>query len=402
MNNVLDRIYVDAPERAATRPSLRRAALRMALLMVAAVGMYGTWAFFANLAHGASVALRAGLAQGASSGFTTLVIGSVVEALHAALPRGRRRTLVAVGISASLSSLVHLGVHLAAGTPEILRAILPSVIMGYVFAASYAFALEGPRVRVTYRRPATLTPAERDAIWSLLTRSVQRDRRAFEDKLARIDEVFLGHLPTNELVVFGAVDVVEVDHERRTDALIYTHWAVIDPRFRGSNVIQHVGLRFLLRYRARHPLRAVYWMFTASTFHSYLLLVNNFATYWPRPGVAWPSRERTLVSAAMRLRSEPSWDEEAGVLRRKGASRYREGVVDDEPALLHHPVIGAALRFYRAENPGQPEGDSLVCLCPLSAANAWSCARAVAGRIGRRKHHHTRVGGHQPDGGHAA
>ena len=100
-----------------------------------------------------------------------------------------------------------------------------------------------PRVRLAYRRPATLTAEERDAIWSLLDRSVQRDRSAFEAKLAMVGEVFLGYLPTNEIVAFGAVDVIEVEHEGRTHALLYTHWAVYDPKVRGSNLTQRAGLR---------------------------------------------------------------------------------------------------------------------------------------------------------------
>lgn len=374
----------DPPHLSPVSPAFRGAALRMAITVIAAVAVYGTWAFVANRGHGALVAARAGLTQGASSGFTTLVIGSIVEALRSALPPGRRRALVATSISASITACIHLGVHLVAGTPEILRTILPSVILGYVFAASYAFALEGPRVRVAFRAPADLTPAERDAVWSLLARSVERDRRAFEDKLARVGEIFLGHLPSGELVAFGAVDVIEVERGGRTSALLYSHWAVLDPSVRGCNVIQRVGLRCFLRYRLRHPLRSTYWLFTASTLHSYLLLFKNFTTYWPRPSVPWPQLERALVEEAMRRSADPSWDPEAGVLRRRGASRYREGIVAHEPALLDHPVLGPALRFYAAANPGQLEGDSLVCLCPLSAANWWSCLRTALGRCLRR------------------
>jgi hypothetical protein len=262
---------------------------------------------------------------------------------------------------------------------------LPSALVGHAFAALHAAALGGPRVRVVRRPRASLTPAEREAVWSLIERSVQRDRRTFEDKLARIDEVALGYLPTDELCAFVAVDVVEVEHEGQTVAFLCSHWAFLDPQVRGCNLIHRVGGGSFLRYRARHPTRPVYWLFTASTFHSYLLLVRNFETFWPRAGVPWPTRERVLIEAAMRRVDDPAWDPEAGVLRRNGASRYREGVVDDEPGILQHPVLGPAVRFYREQNPRQVEGDSLVCLCPLSAANWWWCARASLDRSLRRK-----------------
>lgn len=365
------------------RHAAHRSGRRVALLVFAAFALYGSWAFIVNLAHGAAVALRAGLLQGASSGVTTLVIGSVIESLHAALPSGRRRALLAAAVAASLSACVHLAVHLTAGTPEVLRTVLPSVVIGYVFAASYAFALEQPRIRITWRAPSALTAAEREDVWSLVARSVQRDRRAFEEKLGLTGEAFLGHLPTGELVAFGAVDAVEAEVAGRTEAVLYTHWAVLDPRARANNVIQRVGFRCFLRYRLRHPLRPVSWMFSASTYQSYLLLVRNYVTYWPRPDAPWTERARALRDAVMAKSGDPTWDAEAGVLRRHGATRYREGVVDDDPRLLDHPVIGPAVGFFRAQNPLQVEGDSLLCLCPLSAANWWACARVALGRRAR-------------------
>lgn len=144
---------------AGARASFARAALRVALLVVAAAVIYGSWAAFANLRHGSAAALRAGLTQGASSGTTTLVIGSILEALHATLPPRRYRALLATVIAASITAMMHVGLHLATGTPEILRAVLPSIVMGYVFAGAYARSLQRRAVAV----PATRADAGREA-----------------------------------------------------------------------------------------------------------------------------------------------------------------------------------------------------------------------------------------------
>jgi hypothetical protein len=209
---------------------------------------------------------------------------------------------------------------------------------------------------------------------------VERDRRAFEDKLARTAEVFLGYRNGDELVAFGAVDVLERSVEGRTHGILFTHWAALHPDLRGRNVIQKVGARYFLRYRLAHPLRPVHWLFTASTFQSYLLLARNFQTFWPRPGAPWPARERRLVDEVMAESEARGWDPVAGVLERDGASRYREGVVEDDPKLLDHPTLGPVIRFYHLQNPGQGKGDSLGCLCPLTLANCLSWAVAALSR----------------------
>ncbi len=240
-------------------------------------------------------------------------------------------------------------------------------------------------MRVTYHPASSLSAHERDVIWALLSRSVRRNRADFEEKLARTREVFLGRSRDGTLVAFGAVDVIEADVGAGVEPLLYTNWAAIDPAFRGTNVIQRVGFRYFLRERVRHPLRPIHWLFTASTYPSYLLLVRNYTTYWPRAGVATPTRVLALLDIAMSKSERPSWDPGAGVLRRHGASRYREGVVDDEPEVLDHPVFGPALRFYRDRNLGQVEGDSLACLCPLTAENWWYCLRVAMVRKRRAR-----------------
>ncbi len=106
--------------------------------------MRGGWAVFANVGHGGARRAPRRAHQGASSGTTTLLIGAVIEGIYAALPPRRYRAVLATGVSASLTALFHVSVHLVAGTPEIVRTITPSVVIGYVFAAVTATRFAAP------------------------------------------------------------------------------------------------------------------------------------------------------------------------------------------------------------------------------------------------------------------
>jgi hypothetical protein len=129
-----------ANERSVSAPR-RRAIARVAGLALAAAVLYGGWAVLANSSHGWTLALRAGLVQGASSATTTLVISSLIETLFVALARSPARTAIAGALPPTCSAGVHAVAHVLAGTPEILRTIAPSVVLGYVFAAIYAAGL---------------------------------------------------------------------------------------------------------------------------------------------------------------------------------------------------------------------------------------------------------------------
>lgn len=115
--------------------------IRVLVLTALAAVAYGGWAAAVNLSHGAGAAVRAGSVQGASSATTTLVMSAAVERLYAARSGRRLRRVAAWLAPASVGACLHLCLHLAAGTREILAAILPSVVLGYAFAGSYVLGL---------------------------------------------------------------------------------------------------------------------------------------------------------------------------------------------------------------------------------------------------------------------
>ncbi len=232
-----------------------------------------------------------------------------------------------------------------------------------------------PKVHLRWVPPTALQQRDLDELWAFFSRFVRRDRSAFEQKLATVHEVFLG-TEGGRIVAFGACNTDVVDVDGRPHGVLTTHWAAIDPSVRGNNVIQRAGFRCFVRFRLRHPLLPVVWMFGASTFKSYLLLTRNFVEYWPGADGGWPAPMRALRDAMMARADEADWDPVAGVVRRHGVSRYREGVVVDDDSALKDPDI----RAYHHLNPGQHDGDTLLCLAPLHWRNWWSAARAARRR----------------------
>jgi len=113
---------------------------------------YAVWAFAANATHGAAVAARAAAVQSLSSGFTTLTITGVIEAMLVTLPPSRWRAPLATFMPPSFTAMFHATVHHLAGTPEIVPTILPSVVLGYLFAGLYA-------VKLAAGRASSLRPA---------------------------------------------------------------------------------------------------------------------------------------------------------------------------------------------------------------------------------------------------
>jgi len=110
-------------------------------LLAATVAMLlqASWAAYANHAHGWQYSVRAAVAQGASSFSMTFLITLVIEALFnlfKAYPAPLK--LLLIFVLAVLTMLaMQIGVHLLAGTPELLLTIAPPATLGTGYCFFY-------------------------------------------------------------------------------------------------------------------------------------------------------------------------------------------------------------------------------------------------------------------------
>lgn len=208
-----------------------------------------------------------------------------------------------------------------------------------------------------------------------------RKRHRFSTQLVKDEYVFLvrGSI-TQHLVAFGTLSISKVEHEGEKAIIIYTGSGMISPAFRKHGIIQRVGFNAFLNQRLRHPFKKIYWMMTASTLNSYLLMVRNFEVSYPKTRVEWPGREKSYVQQVL-SQIGAKWNPDTGVVERGGLSFYREGQVG-------HRDINSSdedIAFYAQANPGQAEGDTLVCLTPLNFKNFLRVARRQLFRTGKKK-----------------
>ncbi|MFO1329143.1 MAG: hypothetical protein U1F56_17420 [Rubrivivax sp.] len=223
---------------------------------------------------------------------------------------------------------------------------------------------------------AALDAPARAELFEFCDRFSSRHRDRFEAQLAKDEMVFRVRARiTGHLVGFGTLTVHEVQHQGETATVIYTGWTMISHEFRRHGIIQRVGFTEFLRQRLRHPRRRIYWMMTSSTLNSYLVMARNFRDSYPRAGRPLSPRERAFVEQVLQ-RNGSVWNPDTGVIERGGASFYREGRVDQGAVDTRDPHIA----FYVEANPGQAEGDSLVCLAPLTLRNFWFIARRQLAR----------------------
>jgi hypothetical protein len=210
-----------------------------------------------------------------------------------------------------------------------------------------------------------------DEIWQLTRAFYDAERAHVEQKLREHQRIVLFRSRGERaLVGMASVDVYPVAFRGRKLAVIYTSHVLLEERYRGHNLIQRVGFRTFLEARLRFPLRPLYWFFDTFSYKSYLLLPRNFRDFWPRFDRPTPEWDAALMDHLAARTYGSAWQPAAGIVARSGQKRLRRETAPLEPGLADAPEI----EFFARSNPGHAEGDMLVCLCPLTAANWLSVA----------------------------
>ncbi len=114
---------------------------RTMLIALVAAGAYGSWAALAHYNNGLDVALRAGLTLAALTFTATTMLVFVLERLFRLSSNPLHGFWLASIVTSTLSAAWLATGHMLMGTPRVVAAVTPSVLIGTTLYFAYASGL---------------------------------------------------------------------------------------------------------------------------------------------------------------------------------------------------------------------------------------------------------------------
>ena len=224
----------------------------------------------------------------------------------------------------------------------------------------------------------------REALWGVYRRHFDAQRSDLDASLARADQVIRFWDERRERMIgLLVMSLTRAEHRGRVFYWLWAGALAIDREYRGSWLLERSGATVLLRFRARHPFAALYWIYESFSFQSYRMMARSFSEFYPQPSCPTPAWERSLVHRLASERFPDRWDSEAEVLRAVASKKLRGA-----SARTKTPTNDPLRRFYEGINPYADQGASVVLLSPLGARNAATLALRSGRRMlsrGRRR-----------------
>ncbi len=218
------------------------------------------------------------------------------------------------------------------------------------------FFRPGRGLRPRVRRVASLTAAERAAMWALYASAYDGARPdAFARDLAEKHHVVVLKDVDGRLQGFSTLLVLEA----RGACVVFSGDTIVAPGFWGQTALQRAFIWYLMAQRLKRPGVEVFWLLITKGYRTYLLLSRYFPNHFPRHDAETPPDVAALLDALCRARFGDAWRPDTGTLRVQGdAARLTAELADVPERLQRDPDVA----FFLARNPRWAQGDELCCL----------------------------------------
>lgn len=211
-----------------------------------------------------------------------------------------------------------------------------------------------------------LTASDRDAMYALLCAHFDGVTHAqFSEDLAEKNWALLLHNEDRHLVGFSTLHAYQTTYRNDPVSVIFSGDTIVDPSAWGSSALPRAWIAAVNHIRTSYPNGPYYWLLITSGFRTYRFLPVFWRTFYPHRDAPTPIMHQSLLNHLATERFGPRFDPATNVVRLPSPQRLRPHLQGIPPERM----TDAHVAFFAQANPHHADGDELVCLTELSAAN---------------------------------
>jgi len=202
----------------------------------------------------------------------------------------------------------------------------------------------------------------------LMHRMYQVYRRYYEnisldvfcrDMLEKSGVFIIDERVSGRTVGFSTLKVLDMEVAGEKVTAVFSGDTIIEREFWGNKVLQFQFFLRVLKEKLKRPGRPLFWLLISKGYKTYLLLANNFYTYYPHPE-GQNSHLAEHVGVYCRALFPGYFCEHRGLLDfGSGYTHLKDDVAGITDEMRH---ASAKIRFFEQRNPSWHRGTELPCI----------------------------------------
>lgn len=182
----------------------------------------------------------------------------------------------------------------------------------------------------------------------------------FEHDLMQKTGVFVIREPkTAQIVGFSTITEKNFEVDGENCHAFFSGDTIIEQAYWGSRALQRAMYRYIVAMKFRYPTQSIYWMLISKGFKTYLLLANNYFTYYPHYQNKHQRLEKHIQAYCEKYFSEYI-DEKTHLL--DFGAQYQPLKAEIAPITDEMRVHNQKIAFFEGLNPTWASGTELPCI----------------------------------------
>ncbi|HWA25746.1 MAG TPA: hypothetical protein VG734_08805 [Lacunisphaera sp.] len=178
------------------------------------------------------------------------------------------------------------------------------------------------------------------------------------------------------LVGFSTLLIYETFHRGEPVTVVYSGDTIVAPEAWQSPVLARAWIATVNDLRREFSRGRFYWLLLTSGFRTYRFLPVFWREFFPTFDRPTPTATQALMDQLAREKFGDTYDPVRGVVRFPRPQCLRPALAALPPGRESDPHVA----FFLARNPGHLQGDELVCVTELTAANLTPAGRRMVAR----------------------
>lgn len=186
----------------------------------------------------------------------------------------------------------------------------------------------------------------------------------FQQDFLQKTGVFLVFAPkTNAIVGFSTIVERDFIIDGRARHAFFSGDTIIEKEYWGSRALQRCMIRYIVTTKLKHPTQPIYWMLISKGFKTYLLLTNNYITYYPNIENK-NEHLKDMIQAYCEQYYKEYYNKETGLLN--FGDDYQP--LKESVAPIHNVMRNKNknIEFFESCNPTWIQGTELPCIGEMS------------------------------------
>lgn len=179
------------------------------------------------------------------------------------------------------------------------------------------------------------------------------------DMVEKSGVILVEEKPTKRVVGFSTLKTLDMNVDGRRVKGVFSGDTIMEEKYWGSRALQVTFFLRMIREKLRHPFRPLFWLLISKGYKTYLLMANNFHTYYPHPEGKNAELETLVDSYCERLFSDYYCVENKLLDFGDGYTHLKSNVANITTEMRQK---NEKIQFFETRNPTWNRGTELPCI----------------------------------------